>query len=84
MYAFIFLALVPDPGLVELLERIAGPLLGAGAGSYFGLKSAINGMRETTRDTLKELQQHRRDSIAYVGRVEAAIAALDRQHGGGE
>ena len=29
---------------------LLGPLLGAGAGSYFGLKGALNGMKATVSD----------------------------------
>lgn len=44
----------------ELVLTIAAQVVGAGAGSFFGLKSAINGMRakvDQTHDTVIRLDE---------------------------
>jgi hypothetical protein len=64
-----------DATALDFLEKVIGPLIGAGAGSYFGLKSALNGIRQTTRDTLRELQEHRRD----IPRAHAQMAEQIRR-----
>jgi hypothetical protein len=53
-----------DP-TVQLIAMIVGPLVGAGAGSYFGLRGAINGLRERSariESTLGEVRDHARDT----------------------
>lgn len=59
---------------------ILGPLIGAGAGSYFGLKGALNGLKESARradghlegikdiskEALLQLVEHRKESRQFV------------------
>ena len=46
---------MPPQEVWSLAVQIVGPLLGAGAGSYFGLKSALNGIRSTTDRTERKV-----------------------------
>jgi len=61
---------------LSLLAQLLGPLLGAGAGSYFGLKSALNGLRATTARTeerVNEVRDFARDTAAAVDRLERRV-----------
>ena len=69
-----------ESSLIDALAQLAGPLFGAGLGSYFGLKSALNGIKQTTRDTLREVQEHRRDTARYVADIRMSV---DRGHDDG-
>lgn len=76
-----------DAQTVQLVGMILGPLLGAGAGTYFGLKGALNGLKESARraDTnleiikdvnrqaLFELIEHRKETSRYVGEIKQDI-----------
>ena len=73
-----------DPTL-QLLGMIVGPLVGAGAGSYFGLKGALNGLRERSariEGTLGEVRDHTRDTALgfrdYAKEGRAAMAQIAR------
>lgn len=71
----------------EMILALAAPLIGAGAGSYFGLKGALNGTREgvrqalvvlaevrdLARDTYRDLEEHRRETMSLT----AAVTRLD-------
>jgi len=71
----------------DALFALLGPLIGAGAGSYFGLKSALNGLRERsvhiesvlvevrdhTRDTKNSLVDHAHDAERYVAELRDEI-----------
>lgn len=66
---------------------ILGPLIGAGAGSYFGLKGALNGLRESARraegsldsiersnmQVLFEMIEHRKESRQFVSDLKQDI-----------
>jgi hypothetical protein len=58
-----------DPNLLDLIST----LVGAGAGTYFGLKASLNGIKETTKQTLREVQEHRRDSVRFVADIRRDI-----------
>lgn len=65
---------------LQSIMALLGPLLGAGAGSYFGLKGALNGLRERTErieqavnENKAMLIQHRLDSSRYVSEVRRDI-----------
>lgn len=76
-----------DAQTIQLLGLILGPLIGAGAGSYFGLKGALNGLKESARradghleqikDTNKlalfELIEHRKESRQFVADLKEDI-----------
>ncbi len=84
---------VSDPSTLMVVAAVAavvGPLLGAGAGTFFGLRSGMNGLRETaqrmegtlidvrdnSRDTLHEIQRHMDDTNRRAG----AAARDAKQH----
>lgn len=50
--------------------QIIGPLLGAGAGSYFGLKSALNGIRATTERTERKVEKIHETALEVKYRLE--------------
>lgn len=52
---------------------LIGTLVGAGLGSWFGIRGALNGIKQTTRDTLREVQEHRRDTVRYVADIRMAV-----------
>lgn len=54
----------------SLLAQLFGPLLGAGAGSYFGLKSALNGIRATTGRIEEKVEDTRDRIIALEARAK--------------
>jgi len=61
---------------LSLLAQLLGPLLGAGAGSYFGLKSALNGIRATvgrTEEAVGEVRDLARDTASAVVRLERRV-----------
>jgi hypothetical protein len=55
------------------LIGLIGTLLGAGLGSWFGIRGALNGIKDTTRQTLREVQEHRRDSVRYVAEIRRDV-----------
>lgn len=69
-----------DAQTLQLMSMILGPLVGAGAGTYFGLKGALNGLKESARraeaslgsiersnmQALFELVEHRKESKEFV------------------
>lgn len=71
-----------------LIAALAGPLIGAGAGSYFGLKGALNGLkafshraeaimaniRDTNMEALFELKEHRRESLQWALDLKAEVS----------
>ena len=61
---------------------VLGPLIGAGAGSYFGLKSAINGLRERSarmESTLGEVRDYTRDTaLGFADYAKEGRAAMER------
>lgn len=75
---------------MTLVAALAGPLIGAGAGSYFGLKGALNGLkafshraeaimetiRDTNREALFELREHRKESLQWVGDLKGQVASI--------
>lgn len=55
-----------DPHAWQTFAALVGPLVGAGAGTYFGLKGAINGLRERTQrieQTQNEIRDYARDTF---------------------
>jgi hypothetical protein len=82
-----------DPSTLMVIAAVAavvGPLLGAGAGTFFGLRSGLNGLKETaqrlestlidvrdnSRDTLNEMKHHKEDTSRRAG----AAARAATQH----
>jgi hypothetical protein len=57
----------PDlQNLIYAMAAIVGPLVGAGAGTYFGLRGAINGLKERSErmeHILTEVRDHARDAV---------------------
>lgn len=78
-----------DAQFVNTIAVLIGPLVGAGAGSYFGLKGALNGLKEsakraerflesirdTTRVALLQLEEHRAESRAAVAELRQQMRA---------
>ena len=81
--------MMSDPSTLTVIAAVAavvGPLLGAGAGTFFGLRSGLNGLRETaqrmestlvgvrdnTRDTMLEMQHHMEDTNRRAGAAARA------------
>ena len=76
---------------IDSIAALIGPLVGAGAGTYFGLKGALNGLKETAkridlsltevrdivRDTARDVEQHRQDSARYVRELKQEIQHPD-------
>lgn len=76
-----------DPQSIQLMGMILGPLLGAGAGTYFGLKGALNGLKDSARraesslgsiersnmQVLFEMVEHRKESRQYVNDLKQEI-----------
>lgn len=48
---------MPPQDIWSFAVQIIGPLVGAGAGTYFGLKSALNGIRSTTERTERKVDR---------------------------
>ena len=76
-----------DPQNVQLVGLILGPLLSTGLGTYFGLKSGLNGLkgsasraeqslqsiRDTGREALQELREHRTESQRAVSELKQVV-----------
>ena len=61
---------MPPQDVWSLAVQIIGPLLGAGAGSYFGLKSALNGIRATTERTERKVEKIHETALETKYRLE--------------
>ena len=73
-----------DLATLQLAGTILGPLIGAGAGSYFGIKSSLNGLKERSlrmENSLTDIRDHARDTLTAVKQHEdnARIRAANLQ-----
>ena len=73
-----------ESSMVDALLALAGPLIGAGAGSYFGLKGALNGLRERSQrieEGVKRVEQlvtaHRLDTSRYVAEIRRDVQSQE-------
>lgn len=83
-----------DSVLVMVVISLTGPLLGAGVGTYIGLRISLNGLRGQTtriedvlgevrdfsRDTCKMTAEHVKDTREAVQQLAPAIQLLERIH----
>ena len=73
-----------DLATLQLAGAVLGPLIGAGAGSYFGIKSSLNGLKERSlrmENSLTDIRDHARDTLTAVKQHEdnARIRAANLQ-----
>ncbi len=76
-----------DRETISLIAVLLGPLIGAGAGTFFGLRGALNGLNERGKrmeHTLGETREFSRDSCLMMRdhqeETRATATKIDRIH----
>lgn len=54
-----------EGNILNSISAILGPLIGAGAGSYFGLKGALNGIKDRT-SRIEAIAQDNHDALKDI------------------
>ncbi len=76
-----------DRDVISLIAVLLGPLIGAGAGTFFGLRGALNGLNDRGKrmeTTLGEAREFSRDSCLMMRdhqkETRATATKVDRIH----